>query len=138
MLLLGQSVRSRFTPLPLGLRGERYAAKVLRRKGFRILLRGKRNRFGELDIIAVDERDDRRTLVFVEVKTRHNTRGGSPAEAVTPVKQRRLSRSAMAFLKTHDMLDHPARFDVVSIIWPRESKKPSEVKHIENAFELIC
>ncbi len=127
-----------FTNVPLGLKGERHAAKILRRKGFRILLLGKRNRFGELDIIAVDERDERRTLVFVEVKTRHNDRGGSPSEAVTIVKQRRLSRSAMAFLKTHDMLDHPARFDVVSIIWPRESRKPNEVKHLENAFELVC
>ena len=134
---LGKTTLS-FVSQPLGLRGERHAAKILRRKGFRILLRGKRNRFGELDIIAVDERDERRTLVFVEVKTRHNDRGGSPAEAVTLIKQRRLSRSAMAFLKTHDMLDHPARFDVVSIIWPRESRKPNEVKHLENAFELVC
>lgn len=138
MLSMNTNIQKLFTASPLGLKGERHAAKILRRKGFRILLRGKRNRFGELDIIAVDERDERRTLVFVEVKTRHSDRGGSPAEAVTPIKQRRLSRSAMAFLKTHDMLDYPARFDVVSIIWPRESRKPTEVKHLENAFELVC
>lgn len=124
-------------PRPLGERGEGYAAKLLRRKGHRVLFRGKRNRFGELDIISIDERSPNRTIVFVEVKTRKDERAGSPAEAVTLEKQRRLSRSAMAFLKTHELLEQPARFDVVSIVWPMDAKKPSTVKHFENAFEMV-
>lgn len=126
-----------FTAGPLGERGERYAARYLRRKGHRILFRGKRNRFGELDIITVDERSSDRTIVFVEVKARKNERAGSPAEAVTAEKQRRLSRSAMAFLKTHELLEHSARFDVVSIVWPVGAKKPLTVHHFENAFEVV-
>ncbi len=134
---LPYSIRRFFLPRPLGDRGERYAARILRRKGHRILFRGKRNRFGELDIITIDERSDGRMIVFVEVKARKNERAGSPAEAVTDEKQRRLSRSALAFLKTHELLEHPARFDVVSIVWPMDAKKPTIVKHYENAFEVV-
>lgn len=126
-----------FRPRPLGERGERYAARLLRRKGHRLLFTGRRNRFGELDLIMVDERSPRRALVFVEVKTRRDTRAGSPAEAVTPEKQRRLTRAALAFAKTHDLLDHPARFDVVAIVWPRGARRPASAQHLENAFEAF-
>ena len=126
-----------FRPSSLGERGERLAARVLRRKGHRVLFSGRRNRYGELDLITVDERSDGRTLVFVEVKTRRDTRAGSPAEAVTREQQRRLTRAASAFLKTHDLLDHPARFDVVAIVWPRAERRPTSVEHFENAFEAF-
>lgn len=121
-------------PQPLGKRGERYAARLLRRKGHRVLLAGERNRFGEFDLVTVDERTPERRLVFVEVKTRRNEHAGSPAEAVTPEKQRRLTRAAAAFLRTHDLEDHPLRFDVVAIVWPVDEKRPVKVMHLEGAF----
>ncbi|TWT99281.1 hypothetical protein Pla108_02160 [Botrimarina colliarenosi] len=121
-------------PQPLGERGEHHAARLLRRKGHRVLLAGERNRFGELDLVTIDERTPERRLVFVEVKTRRNERAGSPAEAVTPEKQRRLTRAATSFLRTHDLQDHPIRFDVVAIVWPVEAKRPVKVTHIEGAF----
>lgn len=124
-------------PRPLGQRGERYAARLLRRKGHRILLRGKRNRFGELDLVTIDERTPERRLVFVEVKTRRNERAGSPAEAVTAEKQRRLCRAASAFLKTHDLEDHPMRYDIVGIVWPIDARRPVKVQHIEAAFDGV-
>lgn len=120
---------------PLGERGERYAARLLRRKGHRVLFAGERNRFGELDLITIDERSTNRTVVFVEVKTRSSLQAGSPAEAVTLEKQGRLTRAALSFLKTHDLMEHPARFDVVAIHWPKEARHPTSVEHIENAFE---
>lgn len=121
-------------PRPLGERGERYAARLLRRKGHRILMRGERNRFGEFDLVTIDEHTPERRLVFVEVKTRSNERAGAPAEAVTREKQRRLTRAAASFLKTHDLEDHPIRFDVVGIVWPVGARKPERVEHIEGAF----
>ena len=121
-------------PLPLGKRGERYAARLLRRKGHRVLLAGERNRFGEFDLVTIDERTPERRLVFVEVKTRRNEHAGSPAEAVTQEKQRRLTRTAWSFLREHDLVDHPMRFDVVAIVWPVEAKRPLKVVHIEGAF----
>lgn len=111
----------------LGDRGEREAARVLRRQGLRILVRGYRTPCGEIDLIARDGE----TLVFIEVKTR---RRGQPAEAVTPEKQRRLTLAALRFLKQHRLLDQRCRFDVVAIVWPDQDPTPS-VEHIRNAFE---
>src|SRR5690606_13859012 len=71
---------------PLGQQGERYAAKWLRRRGYKIVAGGERSRYGEIDLVAVKKR----TLVFVEVKTRRSGAGGHPAEAVGPEKQRRI------------------------------------------------
>ena len=50
----------------LGQRGEAAAARYLRRRGYKVLARGDRLGPGELDLVMLD----RRTIVFVEVKTR--------------------------------------------------------------------
>jgi putative endonuclease len=111
----------------LGDRGEREAARWLRRQGFRILARGYRTPRGEIDLIARDGD----TLVFIEVKTR---RHGEPTEAVTEEKQRRLSLAAVQFLHRHRLLDQRSRFDVVAVVWPDASRAPT-VEHYRNAFE---
>ena len=113
----------------LGARGESAAARFLRGHGMKILVRGYRTDFGEIDLIARDGD----TLVFVEVKSR---REGTPAEAVTLEKQRRLTLSAMHFLKAHKMLEQRCRFDVVAIVWPEGAKSP-RIEHIRNAFEAV-
>jgi putative endonuclease len=111
----------------LGDRGERLAARYLRRHGLRIIVRGYRTSRGEIDLIARDGD----TLVFVEVKTR---RAGQPAEAVTPEKQRRIARAALEFARRHGLLGHRARFDVVAIVWPDDGRPPT-IEHFPNAFE---
>jgi putative endonuclease len=117
--------------LRLGARGERVAARALRRAGLRVIARNLRTRYGELDLIA------RRggLLVFVEVKTRVR---GEPLEAVTPEKQRRVTRTALAFLREHGLLEAGVtwRFDVVAVVWPEGRGRP-EVEHIPHAFEAI-
>src|SRR3954447_1139025 len=110
----------------LGDRGERAAARMLRKSGLRVLLRGYRTDQGEVDLIARDGE----TLVFVEVKAR---RRGEPAEAVTPEKQRRLTLAALHFLKRHGLLEQPCRFDVVAIVWP-EGRRPATIEHFRHAF----
>jgi putative endonuclease len=119
----------RFRPLSFGEQGERQAARFLRRLGYRVVATRKRLRYGEIDIIAVDGR----TVVFVEVKTRRTDAGVTPAEAVNDLRRRRLSRAAVAFLKAHSLLDHPARFDIVEVVWPETTRRP-EIRHHANAF----
>src|SRR5262245_42212771 len=92
-----------------GDRGERAAARYLRRHGVLVLVGGHRPALAEVDLIARDGP----TLVFVEVKAR---RHGTPAEAVTPEKQRRLTLAALHFLKRHGLLEQPCRFDVVAVV----------------------
>lgn len=116
----------------LGNRGERKAASFLRKQGFRILSRQYTNRYGEIDLIARDGD----CLVFVEVKTRQSAAGGLPVEAVDSRKQRKLTQTALFWLKRRGLLESRCRFDVVSIIWPQGSKTP-EITHYKNAFPAV-
>ena len=91
--------------------------------------RGYRTSQGEIDLIARDGP----TLVFVEVKTR---RGGQPAEAVTPEKQRRITLTALHFLKRHRpaRMPLPVRRRGYSLAgW---SPAP-EIQHYRHAFEAV-
>ncbi len=117
---------------PLGQRGETAAAHYLKRLGYTIVARSYRDSFGEIDLVAIDQQ----TVVFVEVKTRESTDKGHPAEAVDYDKQRRLTRLALAYLKRHKLLEHRARFDVVSILWPHSGTQPT-IEHFKNAFEAV-
>ena len=103
----------------------------MERQGYKIVGRRVRLPSGELDLVALD----RETIVFVEVKTRRSDQHGQPSDAVTPAKQRRLTRLAVSFLKRHGLLDHPARFDVVSVTWPPDEKP--RIEHFKNAFEAV-
>src|SRR5271156_2452871 len=113
----------------LGERGERAAARYLKRQGMRVLLPGYRTRLGEIDLIVRDGE----TLVFVEVKSR---RQGSPAEAVTPEKERRLTNAALQFLRKYDLLEQRSRFDIVAVVWPHDRKTPP-IEPFRNAFEPV-
>ena len=118
--------------LDLGARGERAAAKYLRRRGFKILVRGFRSKAGEIDIVA----RQKEWLVFVEVKTRTSEQFGAPSEAVDARKQRHISKVALDYLR---LLDNPRvrfRFDIVEVLMTDGARKPDTVRHIENAFDL--
>lgn len=115
----------------LGDEGERLAARHLKQRGYRILVRQARSRFGEIDLIALDGD----CLVFVEVKSRRNCRPGSPAEAVDGRKQRQITRSALAWLKRRGLLAHRCRFDVIAINW--DEQNVATITHYENAFEAF-
>lgn len=123
-------MRNPFRRLLLGDRGERAAVRYLRRQRMRILARKYRNPFGEIDIIA----RDRGCVVFVEVKTRSGTATGKPFEAVGREKQRKLTRTALAWLRKTRRLDSRARFDVISILWPDGADEPV-IEHFRGAFE---
>lgn len=114
----------------LGQRGEEYAARFLRQRGYRILQYNPQREFAEIDLIAVDQD----TIVFVEVKTRANSHAGTPLEAIDRRKKLRLTLAALGYLKHHRLLDQRARFDVIGLTWPPEQDQPT-VQHVQNAFE---
>ncbi len=82
----------------LGTRGEQLVAKHLERLGWRVLQTNFRCAQGEIDVIAEEHTSEGKTLVFIEVKTRHGTAYGSPVEAVDLRKQRRLLNVAQAYI----------------------------------------
>lgn len=99
-----------------GSRYEGVAAAFLEEKGFEILERNYRDRYGEIDLIARDGR----YLVFVEVKYRSDRENGYPEEAVGPHKQERIRHAAAWYLYRNQYPeDTPCRFDVVSILGQR-------------------
>ena len=130
--LLKRWVATLRTPMhgSLGERGELLAERALRAAGLRIVGRRVRTPWGEIDLVAKEGR----TWVFVEVKTRRATEMREPLEAVTPAKQRQLTKLAVAYLGRRHQLEAPARFDVVGVLWPEEDGTP-EVRHVVNAFE---
>ncbi len=115
--------------IELGKSGEESAADFLKTKGYRILFSNYKNKLGEIDIIA----KDKDAICFIEVKTRLTDRFGLPQEAVSYIKQRQISKAALAFLKDKKLLDKKARFDVVSVIYAGGEPR---IDLIQNAFEL--
>jgi putative endonuclease len=113
----------------MGKAGEDLACGELARRGYAVLARRYRSRFGEIDIIARAGR----TLVFVEVKARTGTLFGGAAAAVTPLKQRRLARMAEEFLMRQRLVDEPCRFDVVTVDFGAGRPR---VEVIPNAFSV--
>ena len=114
----------------LGRYGEDLAAQHLRAAGMVVLDRNWRCREGELDAVA---RDADGTLVFVEVKTRAGTGFGDPAEAVSPVKARRIRALACRWLTERAPTGGAElRFDVISVV--RRRGHAPQVTHLRGAF----
>jgi putative endonuclease len=95
----------------LGKLGEDVACRELARRGYAILARRYRTRFGEIDIVA--ERAG--TIVFVEVKARRTARFGMAAEAIPFWKRRRIAAMALDYLAWTSRVNARFRFDVVAI-----------------------
>lgn len=115
------------TPHSLGKAGEKIALRYLKENKYRIVNRNYRLFRGEIDIIAYD----RKTLVFVEVKTRTATDFGLPEESVTPSKQKQIQKIAQGYLTKNNLDNVECRFDVLSII-PEENRY--SIRHIQDAF----
>lgn len=109
--------------------GEQAAADYLESKGMKIIKRNFYCRAGELDIIATDGE----YTVFVEVKTRKNTKFGRASEFVDWWKQQKIIQTALYYIGSSDT---PVRFDVVEIYYCEkgESRVITDINHIENAF----
>lgn len=110
--------------------GEKYAQRVLLEKGFKIVGENYHSRYGEIDIIAQNSE----FVLFVEVKTRSENSLGSPAQAVTKQKQKKILRTAVEYINKTNCELQP-RFDVIEIITQKGAEfKVKEHNHIENAF----
>ena len=107
---------------PLGDEAEDRAAALLSAKGYEIIERNFVAKVGELDIVA--RRGE--FVVFVEVRSRANTRFGLPQESITEAKRRKLIKTALLYAQVRG-LDCPMRFDVVA-------EGPDGLEHIEDAF----
>lgn len=112
-----------------GSKGEDFVADLLRKKGYKILTRNYKTRFGEIDIIA----HDAKFLVFVEVKTRSEMSLGHPLEAVTIQKQKKIILAAQSYIQRFGCSLQP-RFDVAAVF--TKDDKIIGADYITNAFQI--
>jgi putative endonuclease len=91
----------------LGLAGEHAAERELVRRGYEVVARNLRTRFGEIDLIC----RDRIEYLFVEVKTRRAGSFVRAAEAVDRRKAQRLAVLAQSWLAACGQRD--ARWRIV-------------------------
>lgn len=115
----------------LGAWGERLAAAYLQKKRYRVVGCNYRCRMGEIDLIC----QNRRYLVFVEVKLRKTDQFGTAREFVGSGKQEKLLAAAAMWLQQNPT-DLQPRFDVIEIYAPQgmETEEPVIV-HLEDAFQ---
>lgn len=114
----------------LGAAGEALARRHLEERGLRIIASNYRTRRGEIDLVAADGD----TLAFVEVKLKRGQGFGTPEEALTLAKRRKLVASAFAYLAEHGLDDDmtPWRIDLVAIELDRTGKL-LRIDHYPNA-----
>jgi putative endonuclease len=112
----------------LGAYGERVAARHLQDQGLEVLNRNWRCAEGEVDLVLRDGDE----LVFCEVKTRRGTLFGTPAEAVTADKRRKLRRLVNCWFAETGIHADQVRFDVVEVL--PQPRGASQVAHIRAAF----
>ena len=111
--------------------GEALAAEYLRKKHYRVVAVGYSCRFGEIDLIV----QDRKYLVFVEVKTRKSAQFARAREYVDWRKQDRIRITASMYLSQNPTKLQP-RFDVIEIYAPEGmATLHPEIYHMEDAFQ---
>lgn len=105
--------------------GEDRAQEFLTSKGFKILTRNFRSKFGEIDIIARDEN----CIVFVEVKMRSSHIFGAPKEAITHKKLEKIALTAAFYLKSINAEKAQYRIDAIEV---EVNNDKYHFNHIEN------
>lgn len=112
----------------IGDKGEDFAALYFEKQGYKIKARNVHSRYGEIDLIA--ENGD--TVVFVEVKTRSHDSLDRAADAVTPLKQKKIILTALDYISKSNT-DKIMRFDVFEVY--HANGRIYKFNHIKNAFE---
>lgn len=112
--------------LQTGEKGENIACEFLTNKDFIIIEKNWRFKRTEIDIIA----KHKKTIVFIEVKTRSKIQFGYPEVSVGAKKQKDICIAANHYLETNN-LDYKVRFDIIAI---HRIPNNWEIEHIEDAF----
>ena len=111
-----------------GLWGEKQALSYLYLKGYTLVKKNFRSRFGEIDLIV----NDNEYIVFVEVKVRRSSAFAHAREFVSRKKQGKMRSTANLWLSSRPVELQP-RFDVIEI-YSGDSFGEPQINHIINAF----
>lgn len=112
----------------IGKEGEEIASIYLEAKGTKIIKRNFYCRAGEIDIIAKDKDE----LIFIEVKTRTNSKFGRPSEAINFVKKKHLYHCIEYYLYSNQIKDAKIRIDAIEVYL--NTQIYCRVNHIKNIY----
>lgn len=121
--------------LSTGKIGELYAEKFLISRYYKIIAKNFHTRFGEIDIITIDNSNSHSELVFVEVKTRTSDLFGLPQESIDYRKRAKMLKTAIHFINSStENLPHIWRMDAIAVKLTK-SMKLIELKHFKNILD---
>ncbi len=109
-----------------GKTGEDVAVKLLERKGYKIIERNRKNKRGEIDIIAEYNNE----IIFVEVRAKTGDEFGIPEDTINARKIQKLVRNAESYIY-YQKEERPHRIDVIAVTFGK-NKEAKEVNHYEN------
>jgi putative endonuclease len=118
-----------------GNRGETLAAEYLQIKGYEILNRNYRSKWGEVDIIAsinaqMHERKNEKIVVFVEVKTKTTDKYGEPWEMVNAWKVEQVKKMGEVWCREYGW-EGRVRMDVVGVYLNEEEPRIEHWESVE-------
>lgn len=122
-------MKRELTSIEIGNIGEKYIARYLRRRGYKIKERNMRNFHSEIDIIA----ESKEYIVFVEVKTRTLGQLFPPRAAVNAEKRRKIIFASRTYMRYKNIKKTP-RYDIAEVYLTKEKHKVDSINYIENAF----
>ena len=113
-----------------GLHYENQAKSYLVRHGLALLEQNYHCRFGEIDLIMLQQE----VLCFIEVKYRNSIAYGGAASAISTQKQKKIVKTALFFIAQNDKLkQHSMRFDALLMQQQADNESP-DIDWIQNAF----
>ncbi len=120
-----------FVTDPIGIKGEEEAAKMLEKKGYKVIEHNWRMGHWEIDLIA----ENKDTVVFAEVKARTTMYGEiRPEEYVDEGKKMRMITAGNAYMR-YTRSAKSLRFDIIGIVVNPETMEVTYRAHLENAFQ---
>ena len=117
----------------LGEFGEEIAQKHLKKKGYKILAKNFKRKWGEIDIVA----KRKKSISFVEVKTIFQNRDFYPEDEINQKKKRQLRKMAQIYLREFKIpLESPWQIDIITIEISPDLKR-AKIRHYKNAIEDV-
>ena len=117
-----------------GNEGESLACEFLQRKGYKIIERNYRSKWGEVDIIAKIKSENRNSkddvVVFVEVKTKSSDKYGEPWEMVNNWKIEQVKKMGEVWCREYGW-EGRVRMDVIGVYLDQDSPRIEHWESVE-------
>jgi len=112
--------------LRTGKLGEKIAGDYLQKQGYKIIERGYRTKYGEIDLICQKGKE----LVIIEVRTKIGEGFGTPEESLTKKKIKKICQNVLAYVAKNSC-SSSYRADAICIVL-NPDLTPQRVTHYEN------